>query len=108
MIYRQSLYSIIGLSASQSSDTLPGIYPYIMREEERIEQINARHFVARAFSPLRNQISHYIYETRGWTYLELMLSSRCLYMTEDFILHYCKNRHCDRAWEQASESEKIA
>jgi Heterokaryon incompatibility protein (HET) len=106
VIYRQSLFTIVALSASQSSDTLPGIRPRSMREEERIEEINGRRFVARAYSPLRNQISHCIYETRGWTFSERMLSPRCLYVTEDFILYHCKNGHCDGAWEQASERER--
>jgi len=41
VIYRQSLFTIVALSASKSSDQLPGIRPHSMRMTKHVEQINS-------------------------------------------------------------------
>lgn len=106
IIYRQALITIVSLSTSKCSDRLPGIGPG-MKWRNLQERIDGRQYVALPYSALYNQLSESVYESRGWTFSERMLSPRCLYMTDDFVKYHCKHGHVDDDWKLDNKFEEF-
>jgi hypothetical protein len=105
IIYRRSLMTIIALSSNKSSDALPGVFSRSIRPIESTEIIRGVQITSSC--DISSAIVHNVYESRGWTFQERLLSPRCLLMTEFGPIYHCENGHSDQTWEKLVKSRAL-
>jgi hypothetical protein len=87
IIYSQAYFTIASLDGSNSNSGLPGVSRNF--ETERVAGRMAKASFIGQPPILSRVLPSTIYETRGWTLQERMLSRRCLYFTEKAVYAYC-------------------
>ncbi|TGO51377.1 hypothetical protein BOTNAR_0358g00090 [Botryotinia narcissicola] len=86
-IYSKSTLTIIATTAKCPSEGLPGVSkPRII--EQQFLQINSVHLV-QWVSNIKHEIDNSVWNTRGWTYQEALLSRRRLVFTENQCYFQC-------------------
>lgn len=86
-IYSQSTLTIIAISAKCPSEGLPGVTkPRI--PVQKFLQMNSIH-LAQWVSNIEHEINNSVWNTRGWTYQEALLSRRRLLFTETQCYFQC-------------------
>jgi hypothetical protein len=87
IIYSQAYFTIAALDGPTSNWGLPGV-SRIFETERAVGNTAEVSFIAQP-PILSRALPSTIYETRGWTLQERMLSRRCLYFTEKAVYAYC-------------------
>ncbi|KAF2489918.1 HET-domain-containing protein, partial [Lophium mytilinum] len=92
LIFEHSELTIIAASGNDPSYGLPGVngnprrtYPSVTIKDHTFHPFlsNAAH-----------EITHSMWNTRGWTYQEALLSRRCLMFTDSQVFFQCRGMHC--------------
>jgi hypothetical protein len=87
IIYSQAYFTIAALDGPTSNWGLPGV-SRIFETELVVGNTTEASFIAQP--PILSRVlPSTIYETRGWTLQERMLSRRCLYFTAKAVYAYC-------------------
>lgn len=87
-IYKGSSCTLVALDSKDASGCLPGVQPNT-RSASRIAQISGLD-ISRRRPELAGILSQSTYEMRGWTFQERLLSSRCLYFTNEQLYFHCQ------------------
>jgi Heterokaryon incompatibility protein (HET) len=88
-IYAGALATIIAVSSRDSHEGLPGVA--LRPRKTQASAITARGtLLVAAIPPTRRVFQFTEWNSRGWTYQEAMLSSRCLVLTEDQVYFFCQ------------------
>jgi hypothetical protein len=85
-IYSQASLTIVALSATHADEGLFGIPPKFRFPATICHQDVT---IMRAAPQLENLIAESVYETRGWTLQEKVLSRRCLFFTDHLVYFRC-------------------
>lgn len=86
-IYSQALLTIVATSATDASCPLPGLLPGTRKKgATRINDFSS--FIANRNLP--DVLAMSVYETRGWTLQERVLSTRCLHLSEWEAVFECQ------------------
>ncbi|KAF8856625.1 HET-domain-containing protein, partial [Acephala macrosclerotiorum] len=86
LIYSQSILTIVASSSTNANDGLPGInktprFPTAIRVQDVV--------IRRPTSYDDSSLRKTVYETRGWTLQEKVLSRRCLFFSQEQVLFRC-------------------
>ncbi|KAH7390414.1 heterokaryon incompatibility protein-domain-containing protein, partial [Cadophora sp. MPI-SDFR-AT-0126] len=86
-IYGQSCLTIVALTGTSSESTLPGV------STPRPQTLSVVHGMPFTFhlSGLTKTAHDQVYETRGWTFQERLISRRCLYFTDRQVHFECRH-----------------
>ncbi|KAF2139431.1 uncharacterized protein K452DRAFT_232292, partial [Aplosporella prunicola CBS 121167] len=90
VIYSKSHLTLVALTGEHGNDELPGVREGTKRKEicSLAELSSGTKFIARP--PCLDFIrTNTIYEHRGWTFQERLMSRRCLYLTDRQIYFQC-------------------
>ncbi|KAG1800589.1 heterokaryon incompatibility protein-domain-containing protein [Suillus variegatus] len=80
LIYGTSAFTIFAAGGTSAHDPLPGIRPGTRDPKQQIAKIQGLHLAVPLILP-REAIASSAWDTRGWTYQELMLSRRRIFLT---------------------------
>lgn len=102
IIYRMAYLTIIAHSGTSADSPLPGVFPGTRLQPVTVEDVQYSNGTRRRSSysekirlislppsDLGSIIDESVYESRGWTMQEHLLSQRCLYFTEHQIFFRC-------------------
>ncbi|KAF9468367.1 heterokaryon incompatibility protein-domain-containing protein [Collybia nuda] len=80
LIYGSSYFTIFAVGGNNAHAPLPGLFPGTRPVQQHVEVIHGLHLTV-PLPTLREVLAQSTWGTRGWTYQELMLSSRRLFFT---------------------------
>ncbi|KAG2110065.1 heterokaryon incompatibility protein-domain-containing protein [Suillus cothurnatus] len=86
LIYGSSVFTIFAAGGTSAHDPLPGIRPGTRDPKQQIAKIQGLHLAVPLVLP-REAMASSVWDTRGWTYQELMLSRRRIFLTP-FHVHF--------------------
>ena len=96
LIYSQGLVTIIALSAGSGASQLPGVQPGTRLKDitmEKAPETITANGGPEAYLATRPQLQDWLmkakYNSRGWTFQELLLSRRCLLFTDQQVYFSC-------------------
>jgi hypothetical protein len=99
MIYSQGLVTIIALNAESAASQLPGVRPDTRCKGIAIEkapEIITANGGPEAYLAIRPSLEDWLdkakYCSRGWTFQELVLSKRCLLITDQQVYFSCMDK----------------
>jgi hypothetical protein len=88
-IYNHAFLTIVSVSGENAGHSLPGIRPGSRPEINLSTDIRGYAMLAQP-PRLKDILAASPYETRGWTFQERILSSRCLYLTQWGAYYQCQ------------------
>ncbi|KAG1840625.1 heterokaryon incompatibility protein-domain-containing protein [Suillus subluteus] len=88
LIYGSSAFTIFAAGGTSAHDPLPGIRPGTRDPKQQIAKIQGLHLAVPLVLP-RESITSSAWDTRGWTYQELMLSRRRIFLTPYHVHFEC-------------------
>jgi hypothetical protein len=88
MVYSHAFLTLIAFSSTSAEAGLLGIGQDTQVIPKFMECINGQTFAAARVLDF-NKPEHCVYESRGWTFQERVLSKRCLYLMENNIFFQC-------------------
>jgi len=88
LVYGFSKLTIFAAGGSSVHDPLPGLRPGTRDPKQEIAKIQGLH-LALPFMQPREAVVRSEWNTRGWTYQELMLSRRCVFFTSHSVYFEC-------------------
>jgi hypothetical protein len=107
VIYSQSLLTLVALSSQDAESFLPGIHEGTRSFFKAKEYVFNRDFYA-IYPRLLELSEATVYESRGWTFQERLLSRRCLFLTECDMYYTCHSRMaCETGANSAQSEEEI-
>lgn len=89
-IYAKAFLTIVAASGNDATCGLPGVSLGSRSSPRAIEIVGTTKLVAEPLDSVADYIPVTTYETRGWTFQERMLSSRCLFFTDKLIMFQCQ------------------
>lgn len=89
MMYGMAILTIIAAGGNSANATLPGLQPGSREELQHIESIQSLR-LAVPLRSLEEVLAGSVWDTRGWTYQEGMLSRRKLFFTEEQLFFKCQ------------------
>jgi hypothetical protein len=96
MIYSQALFTIIALNAESAASPLPGVQPGTRLKDiamEKAPETITTNGGPEAYLAIRPGLEDWLgkakYNSRGWTFQELVLSKRCLLFTDQQVYFNC-------------------
>lgn len=90
-IYRRALLTIIAMSGSDATTGLAGISPDSRSPIWTLTTPYQDYNVLCTPPPLLDLINSSWYDTRAWTFQERLLSTRCLYVSDQQMYFQCQN-----------------
>jgi len=93
LIYGSSEFTIFAVSGTSSRDPLPGVCPGTRDPQQHIAKIQGLH-LALPLPDAKDIITHSIWNERGWTYQEAMLSRRRVFFTAQQVHFECRKEVC--------------
>ncbi|KAH8757798.1 heterokaryon incompatibility protein-domain-containing protein [Hyaloscypha finlandica] len=107
VIYSQSLLTLVALSSEDAGSFLPGIQEGTRSFFKAKEYVFGRYIYA-IYPRLLEFSEATVYESRGWTFQERLLSRRCLFLTECDMYYICHSRlSCETGAKSAEREEEI-
>lgn len=88
LIYGSSVFTVFAAGGTSAHDPLPGIRPGTRDPKQQIAKIQGLHLAVPLVLP-REAIASSVWNTRGWTYQELMLSRRRIFLTPYHVHFEC-------------------
>jgi hypothetical protein len=88
VIYSQSLLTLVALSSEDAGSCLPGVRPGT-RSFFRAQEYAFDRDIYALYPRLLELSEATVYESRGWTFQERLLSRRCLFLTECDMYYTC-------------------
>jgi hypothetical protein len=105
VIYSQSLLTLVALSSKGAGSFLPGIREGTRSFFKAKEHVFNRDIYA-IYPRLLELSEATVYESRGWTFQERLLSRRCLFLTECDMYYTCHSRLSCETRANSVESEE--
>lgn len=102
LIYGSSAFTIFAAGGTSAHDPLPGIRPGTRDPKQQITKIQGFHLAVPLILP-REAIASSAWDTRGWTYQELMLSRRRIFLTPHHVHFECG----EDVWSEDVIAERI-
>ncbi|KAG1809181.1 heterokaryon incompatibility protein-domain-containing protein [Suillus subaureus] len=102
LIYGSSTFTIFAAGGTSAHDPLPGIRPGTRDPKQQIAKIQGLHLAVPLILP-REAIVISAWNTRGWTYQELMLSRRRIFLTPYHVHFECG----EDVWSEDVIAERI-
>ncbi|KAI1302207.1 heterokaryon incompatibility protein-domain-containing protein [Xylaria venustula] len=93
LVFGSSAFTIIAAAGNGAEAGLPGVKPGSRRPQQVIEEINSDVRLT-LLQPLETKLEQSIYETRGWTFQEKILSRRRFIFLPDGVYFQCERRVC--------------
>ncbi|CAK44172.1 uncharacterized protein An01g14750 [Aspergillus niger] len=87
-IYSHALLTIFALSGADANHGLPGVRPH-SRPPQLIEKVRTARFLS-ALPSLGDSLKMSLHNTRGWTFQEVLLSPRRLFVSDRQVYFHCK------------------
>ncbi|GKZ88823.1 hypothetical protein AnigIFM59636_009359 [Aspergillus niger] len=87
-IYSHALLTIFALSGADANNGLPGVRPH-SRPSQTIEKVRTARFLS-ALPSLGDSLKMSLHNTRGWTFQEVLLSPRRLFVSDRQVYFHCK------------------
>ncbi|RAK95909.1 HET-domain-containing protein [Aspergillus ibericus CBS 121593] len=87
-IYSHALLTIIALSGEDANHGLPGVFPG-SRPPQMIQRVKGVHLMP-ALPDLQYALEASLHTTRGWTFPEVLLSSRRLFVSDRQVYFNCQ------------------
>jgi hypothetical protein len=107
VIYSQSLLTLVALSSQDAGSFLPGIREGTRSFFKAKEYVFNRDIYA-TYPRLLELSEATVYESRGWTFQERLLSRRCLFLTECDIYYTCHScLSCETGANSARSEEEV-
>ncbi|KAJ8579481.1 HET-domain-containing protein, partial [Rhizopogon salebrosus TDB-379] len=92
-IYSSSAFTIFAASCASARDPLPGVLPGTRDPKQHIAKIQGLHLAVPL--PVANEaVVSSVWNERGWTYQEVMLSRRRIFFTAHQVLFECRLDVC--------------
>ncbi|KAG2120525.1 heterokaryon incompatibility protein-domain-containing protein [Suillus discolor] len=88
LIYGSSAFTIFAAGGTSAHDPLPGIRPGTRDPKQQIAKIQGLHLAVPLILPCE-AIASSAWDTRGWTYQEVMLSRRRIFLTPHHVHFEC-------------------
>ncbi|KAG1730528.1 heterokaryon incompatibility protein-domain-containing protein, partial [Suillus paluster] len=105
LIYGGSYFTICAAGGTSARDPLPGFRPRTRTPQQHIEVIQGLHLAVPLPAPIE-ALALSAWNTRGWTYQELMLSRRRIYFTGQQVYFECRRDiFCE---DVVAESKRLA
>ena len=89
LIYGSSAFTIIAVGCASARDPLPGVRPGTRDSEQLIIKLQGLHLTAPLAVPIE-KITRSVWNERGWTYQEVVLSRRRIFFTAHQVHFECK------------------
>jgi len=91
-IYENAIVTLVAAAGQDASLCLPGAgtYPLILRDEQPAVRFGS-YALTSTFPEIDFELRKSKWVTRGWTYQEAILSSRCLVFTAAQVFLVCKS-----------------
>jgi hypothetical protein len=105
VIYSQSLLTLVALSSENAGSFMPGIREGTRSFLQAEEYVFNRHVYA-TYPRLLELSEATVYESRGWTFQERLLSRRCLYLTDCDMYYTCHSRLSRETGANSAQSEE--
>ncbi|GJP95559.1 HET-domain-containing protein [Aspergillus niger] len=86
--YSHALLNIFALSGADANHGLPGVRPH-SRPPQLIEKVRTARFLS-ALPSLGDSLEMSLHITRGWTFQEVLLSPRRLFVSDRQVYFHCK------------------
>ncbi|KAF2664344.1 HET-domain-containing protein [Microthyrium microscopicum] len=99
IIYRHSTLTIIALCATSADEPLFGIDKQALLPAYAVDGSDDSTSMAFSSHPAV-LFENSVYETRGWTFQERLLSPRCLFLTGSTAVFHCERGHTSKQWEK--------
>ncbi|KAM5356536.1 hypothetical protein ACJ41O_003182 [Fusarium nematophilum] len=93
-IYSNSKVTIIAAAGTGPDHGLPGIGPV---HRKPIPQVRVGRYCLTAFTFPVDEVANSVWNSRGWTYQEAILSKRRLVFTPSHVVFECLGMHCNDA-----------
>ena len=88
LIYGSSAFTIFAVGCTSARDTIPGVRPGTRNPGQQIAKVQGLHLVIPL--PVPNEsIASSVWNERGWTYQEVMLSQRRIFFTTNQVYYEC-------------------
>ncbi|OJA20974.1 hypothetical protein AZE42_09178, partial [Rhizopogon vesiculosus] len=88
LIYGSAVFTIFAADSTSARDPLPGVRPGSRDPRQQVTRIQGLHLAVPNF--LNQAIASSVWNQRGWTYQEVMLSRRRLFFTAQQVSFECK------------------
>ncbi|OJA09064.1 hypothetical protein AZE42_11494 [Rhizopogon vesiculosus] len=88
LVYGKSVFTIFAAGGTSVRDPLPGVRPGTRNPRQEIAKIQGLHLAVPLVHPSEARVSSE-WNTRGWTYQELMLSRRRVFFTSHHMHFEC-------------------
>jgi hypothetical protein len=88
MIYGCAYFTIVSAVGRDANGGLPGLRPGTRSSVEHVETIDGVQFTATR-RPYLSSLPDSVWESRGWTFQEKILSKRLLIFTEEQVFFHC-------------------
>lgn len=102
LIYGSSAFTIFAAGGTSAHDPLPGIRPGTRDPKQQIAKIQGFHLAVPLILP-REAVASSVWDTRGWTYQELLLSRRRIFLTPHHVHFECT----EDIWSEDVIAERI-
>ncbi|KAG1728547.1 heterokaryon incompatibility protein-domain-containing protein [Suillus lakei] len=102
LIYGSSTFTIFAGGGTSAHDPLPGIRPGTRDPQQQIAKIQGLHLAVPLVLP-REAIASSVWDTRGWTYQEIMLSRRRIFLAPHHMHFECG----EDVWSEDVIAERI-
>jgi hypothetical protein len=103
LIYGSSAFTIFAAGGTSAHDPLPGIRIGTRDPKQQIAKIQGLHLAVPLILP-REAIASSVWDTRGWTYQELVLSRRRIFLTPHHVHFEC----VEDIWSEDVIAERIS
>jgi len=100
IIYSHAFLTVVALSGQDSDYPLHGVREATRAPIKHVGWVNGRYLVSTP-PQLSTAMKGRVYESRGWTFQERMLSKRCLYFSDYQVYFHCVRQY----WEESGASE---
>jgi hypothetical protein len=101
-IYSSACVTIVAAAGKTSADGLPGVSTVLRTAQTEIKIDGCTLFELPA---ALDSVQASAWASRGWTYQEGLLSTRCLVFTNEGVLYNCRERFVDENLQQLVSSE---
>jgi hypothetical protein len=91
VIYSQSVLTLVALSSEDAGSSLPGVCEGT-RSFFKAKEYAFDTYIYGFYLRLLELSEATVYESRGWTFQERLLSRRCLFLTESDMYYTCHSR----------------
>ncbi|KAH9921576.1 heterokaryon incompatibility protein-domain-containing protein, partial [Amylocystis lapponica] len=88
LVYGNALLTIFAAGGNAADAPLPGLRPGTRTQHQHVEMVQGLHLTVPLPVPIET-LSQSAWDTRGWTYQELMLSRRRIYFTNQQVYFEC-------------------